>query len=182
MSILALYHRIGSSNQGLPWIVQPRVTLGMASLLTAFHFSAFVVSQMCLPERTSSWHEDHQAQLCACTPIANAWNIEARPRGCFNGAAFMQSSATINVLTDVTLLLLPLPLLLVMKFNKKQRSKPPYGIHHRKTANVPIAALAFTLSIGLFPVVASTMRLCEIVMAGSITAEGKSWRETDSSW
>jgi hypothetical protein len=35
----------------------------------------------------------------------------------------MQTSAAINIATDVVLLLIPLPLLPLMKFNKKQRSE-----------------------------------------------------------
>lgn len=77
----------------------------------------------------------------------------------------MQTTAAINVATDVVLLIFPLPLLPLLKFNKKQR-----------------AALAFILSIGLVPVVASTMRMCEIIMAGSPTSLGSSWQEADSSW
>lgn len=47
---------------------------------------------------------------------------------------------------------------------------------------IRIAALGVILSIGLVPVVASTMRLCEIVMSGSTVAAGKTWQELDSSW
>jgi hypothetical protein len=63
-----------------------------------------------------------QAQLLACLPISRAWDIERQPQGCINGALFMQVSAAINVGTDIVLLLFPLPLLPLMKFNKKQRS------------------------------------------------------------
>jgi hypothetical protein len=49
-------------------------------------------------------------------------------------------------------------------------------------ADMAPAALALIFSIGLIPVIASTMRLCEIVMSGSPVAEGKSWQAGDSSW
>jgi hypothetical protein len=45
-----------------------------------------------------------------------------------------------------------------------------------------LAALALIFSIGLIPVLASTMRLCEIVMSGSPVTDGKSWQDGDSSW
>lgn len=64
-----------------------------------------------------------QAQLLACLPVSRAWDIERQPEGCINGALFMQISAAINVATDIVLLLFPLPLLPLMKFNKKQRSE-----------------------------------------------------------
>jgi hypothetical protein len=49
--------------------------------------------------------------------------VQKKPSGCINSAAFMQASAAVNVATDVVLLLFPLPLLPLMKFNKKQQSK-----------------------------------------------------------
>jgi hypothetical protein len=64
-----------------------------------------------------------QAQLLACIPISRAWDIERQPQGCINGVLFMRISAAINVGTDVVLLLIPLPLLPLLKFNKKQRSQ-----------------------------------------------------------
>jgi len=45
-----------------------------------------------------------------------------------------------------------------------------------------IAALIIIFSIGLIPVIASTMRLCEIVMSGSSIQTGMAWQQTDSSW
>jgi hypothetical protein len=44
------------------------------------------------------------------------------------------------------------------------------------------AALAVILSIGVIPVVASTMRLCEIVMSDSPIRPGSTWQEVDFSW
>lgn len=43
---------------------------------------------------------------------------------CIDVASFMHAQAGINVFTDVVLLLYPLPLLPLLKFNKRQRSKP----------------------------------------------------------
>jgi hypothetical protein len=47
---------------------------------------------------------------------------------------------------------------------------------------IPVAALALIFSIGLIPVVASTLRLCEIVMSGSPISNDMSWQDGDSSW
>lgn len=44
------------------------------------------------------------------------------------------------------------------------------------------AALIIIFSIGLIPVIASTMRLCEIVMSGNAIQTGMAWQRTDSSW
>lgn len=43
-------------------------------------------------------------------------------------------------------------------------------------------ALAIILSIGIIPVIASTVRLCEIVMSGTPIQKGTSWVDGDSSW
>ncbi|KAH3911995.1 hypothetical protein HBI56_174850 [Parastagonospora nodorum] len=147
MSILALYYRIGAGVRGLPWVVQARGVWVTAGVMTAAAVASFM------------------AQLLACLPVSRAWDIERQPEGCINGALFMQISAAINVGTDIVLLLFPLPLLPLMKFNKKQRT-----------------ALALIFSIGLVPVIASTMRLCEIAMSGSPTSTSMSWQDGDSSW
>ncbi|KAF2819317.1 hypothetical protein CC86DRAFT_431887 [Ophiobolus disseminans] len=147
MSILALYYRIGSRKQGLPRIMQARAVWVTTGLITALTVATFLT------------------QLFACTPMSRVWDVEKRLGGCINSAAFMQASAAFNVVTDVILLIFPLPLLPLLKFNKKQRT-----------------ALAMILSIGLIPVVASTMRLCEIVMSGNPMSMGMSWKDADSSW
>ncbi|KAF1831250.1 hypothetical protein BDW02DRAFT_505740 [Decorospora gaudefroyi] len=147
MSILALYYRIGYGRQGLPWIVQSKSVWATAGLMTVFSLSHFLV------------------QLFVCRPISRAWDIEQLPHGCFNGPLFMMISGAINVATDVVLLLFPLPLLPLFKYNRRQRM-----------------ALALILSIGVIPVVASTMRLCEIVVSDSPVMKGISWQEADFSW
>lgn len=107
---------------------------------------------------------------------------------CIDGASFMHAQGAINVFTDVVLLLYPLPLLPLLKFNKRQRSKHPINpspvrMHVDTTyTNTSTAALIIIFSIGLIPVVASTMRLCEIVMAGNSVQTGMGWRQADSSW
>ncbi|KAG9376759.1 hypothetical protein PtrSN002B_002376 [Pyrenophora tritici-repentis] len=147
MSILALYYRITSGAQGLPWIVQTHTIWVLAGFITAFSISIFVT------------------QFVICTPFGRVWDVLAQPDGCLNVALFMIASGAINVITDVILLIFPLPLLRLLKFNKRQRT-----------------ALALILSVGVIPVISSTMRLCEILMADGPRRAGSSWQELDFSW
>jgi hypothetical protein len=64
-----------------------------------------------------------QVQIFSCIPISAAWDVELMPVMCIDVASFMHAQAGINVFTDVVLLLYPLPLLPLLKFNKRQRSK-----------------------------------------------------------
>ncbi|KAF1927398.1 uncharacterized protein M421DRAFT_30823, partial [Didymella exigua CBS 183.55] len=147
MSILALYHRIGSGKRGLPLIVQSRAIWVTAGAISAFTLAVILV------------------QIFSCLPVTAAWDVEQIPIMCIDGAMFMQAQGGINVFTDVVLLVYPLPLLRVLKFNRRQRT-----------------ALGVIFSIGLIPVVASTMRLCEIVMSGNVVQTGRGWQQADSSW
>ncbi|KAJ8107852.1 hypothetical protein OPT61_g8579 [Boeremia exigua] len=147
MSILALYNRIGSGKRGLPFIVQSRAIWATAGFISAFTFAVILV------------------QIFSCVPVTAAWDVGQIPTVCINGTAFMHAQGGINVFTDVVLLLYPLPLLPLLKFNKRQRT-----------------ALIVIFSIGLIPVVASTMRLCEIVMSDTNITEGTSWQKADTSW
>ncbi|KAJ4313081.1 hypothetical protein N0V94_007115 [Neodidymelliopsis sp. IMI 364377] len=147
MSILALYHRIGSGKRGLPLIVQSRAIWATAGFISAFTLAVILV------------------QIFSCIPITAAWEVEQIPIMCIDGSKFIHVQGGINVFTDVVLLLYPLPLLPLLKFNKRQRT-----------------ALTIIFSIGLIPVIASTMRLCEIVMSGNSIQEGMSWQQADSSW
>ncbi|EUC37204.1 hypothetical protein COCVIDRAFT_14926 [Bipolaris victoriae FI3] len=148
MSILALYYRIGYGRKGLPWIVQAPAVWTVAGFMTAFGISSFT------------------AQLFLCVPISRIWDIvHANDGGCIDVSEFMITSAAINVATDIVLLMFPLPLLRLFKFNRRQRT-----------------ALVVVLSVGLIPVIASTMRLCEIIMAGRPIKPGKGWQDNDYSW
>ncbi|KAF3044554.1 hypothetical protein E8E11_004508 [Didymella keratinophila] len=147
MSILALYHRIGSGKRGLPLIVQSRAIWATAGFISAFALAVILV------------------QIFSCLPVTAAWDVTQIPLMCIDGASFSHAQSGINVFIDVVLLLYPLPLLPLLKFNKRQRS-----------------ALIIIFSIGLIPVIASTMRLCEIVMSGNSIQAGMAWQQTDSSW
>lgn len=61
-------------------------------------------------------------QVFSCLPVSAAWDVEQFPIRCIDGATFMHVQSGINVFTDVVLLLYPLPLLPLLKFNKRQRS------------------------------------------------------------
>lgn len=64
-----------------------------------------------------------QAQLFLCVPISRIWDIvHANDGGCIDVSEFMITSAAINVATDIVLLMFPLPLLRLFKFNRRQRS------------------------------------------------------------
>ncbi|KZM26891.1 hypothetical protein ST47_g1976 [Ascochyta rabiei] len=147
MSVLALFHRIGSGKRGLPLIVQSRAIWATAGLISAFTVAVVLV------------------QIFSCLPISAAWNLEQLPIMCIDSTVFMHVQGAINVFTDVVLLLYPLPLLPLLKFNKRQRT-----------------ALIVIFSIGLIPVVASTMRLCEIFTSGNEIQHGVGWQQADSSW
>lgn len=45
------------------------------------------------------------------------------PKGCINDTKFMEGSGTINVATDIALLLLPLPLLSLLKHNRRKQGE-----------------------------------------------------------
>jgi hypothetical protein len=194
MSILALYYRIGYGKQGLPWIVQSRAILITAGFMTAFSLAVFLVrtstpiSFSHLPPKYQAEQTNTQAQLLFCRPISRAWDIEGTYGSCFNGALFMVISGAMDVATDVILLLFPLPLLRLLKFNLRQRSKYwPDPLTNRERAKQVLtpspAALALILSIGLIPVIASTMRLCEIIMSEAPSSSSStSWQASDFSW
>jgi hypothetical protein len=63
-----------------------------------------------------------QVQIFSCLPVTAAWDVEQIPIMCIDSATFMHAQGAINVFTDVVLLLYPLPLLPLLKFNKRQRS------------------------------------------------------------
>jgi hypothetical protein len=129
MSILALYYRIGYGRKGLPWIVQGTTVWTVAGFMTAFSVSSFIVSfdeflLQCTILLSQANCGGSQAQLFLCVPISRIWDIvHVNDGGCIDVAEFMIVSAAINVTTDIVLLMIPLPLLRLFKFNRRQRSK-----------------------------------------------------------
>jgi len=55
---------------------------------------------------------------------------------CIDGASFSHAQSGINVFIDVVLLLYPLPLLPLLKFNKRQRSTAPLAVTLADNTNV----------------------------------------------
>ncbi|KAF2714611.1 hypothetical protein K504DRAFT_420571 [Pleomassaria siparia CBS 279.74] len=145
MSILALYYRIASGKRGLPWVLQTNVIWAMAGFITAFTIS------ICM------------AEVFACRPISRSWDVEKLPMGCMFAAMFNTSQASINVFTDMVLLVFPMPLLRQLHVNTTQRF-----------------ALVFIFCVGAIPLAASAMRLNEVII--SATPEGESWLVADSVW
>ncbi|CAI6337644.1 unnamed protein product [Periconia digitata] len=146
MSILALYHRIGSGHKGLPLILQSRVVGMIVGAVTAFTVAVFF------------------AELCACQPISATWKVESDIRSCMDMRAFYIAQGSINVVVDMLLLIFPLPLLRILNINQRQR-----------------IALVLIFSIGVIPLVASIIRLTEIVMVSNMEslpylADDPSWR------
>ncbi|PSN73973.1 hypothetical protein BS50DRAFT_469916, partial [Corynespora cassiicola Philippines] len=160
MSILALYHRIGSGKKGLPWILRSKVIWTLAVLITLFSISIFLVSSK--PERMDP-ADQPQTEIFSCMPVSRSWDVEETPRGCIDSMAFNLAQGSINVLTDLILLLYPLPLIQVLKINTRQRT-----------------ALVMIFAIGIVPLAASVMRLCDIALTP--IREHVSWREADTSW
>jgi hypothetical protein len=66
-----------------------------------------------------------QVQIFSCLPVTAAWDVTQIPLMCIDGASFSHAQSGINVFIDVVLLLYPLPLLPLLKFNKRQRSTDP---------------------------------------------------------
>lgn len=130
MSILALYHRIGSGKRGLPLIVQSRAIWATAGIISAFTLAVILVS---MPVSVVKHGLIFQAQTFSCLPVTAAWDVEQIPIVCIDGATFMHVQGGINVFTDVVLLLYPLPLLRLLKFNKRQRSKCPVVVEEHVT-------------------------------------------------
>jgi hypothetical protein len=96
----------------------------------------------------------------------------------------MHAQAAINIFTDFVLLLYPLPLLPLLKFNRGQRSMFPANLLKLSLSRLTnhVAALAVIFSVGIIPVAASTIRLCEILMSGKSITPGMQWQQVDSSW
>jgi len=65
MSILALYYRIGSGVQGLPWVVQARGVWVTAGVMTAAAFASFMVSCTICGEQDGA---DHVLGTTPCLP------------------------------------------------------------------------------------------------------------------
>ncbi|KAJ4294053.1 hypothetical protein N0V90_007742 [Kalmusia sp. IMI 367209] len=104
-------------------------------------------------------------ELLACIPVASIWDVEKLSKKCIAWVPFYISQATINVAIDSVLVLFPLPLLGILKIDRKQRY-----------------ALVLIFSIGLVPLVATVIRLCYITMAVETKDTSRPYGDTSWRW
>lgn len=62
--------------------------------------------------------------IFACTPVSYFWNKGIKNGHCINLLAFWFSNASFNILTDLTICVLPIPVLKGLQLPKKQK----YGL------------------------------------------------------
>ncbi|KAI0397512.1 hypothetical protein F5Y17DRAFT_477430 [Xylariaceae sp. FL0594] len=97
-SIVFMYHRFAV------WNTFKRLCIGTNVLLAAFYV-------VCLA-----------TTLAQCTPLVKAWDATRRlPGTCINTTAFFYFTSGFNIVTDVWILLLPIPTLRTLKINKHSR-------------------------------------------------------------
>ncbi|KAK7181731.1 hypothetical protein PSPO01_12181 [Paraphaeosphaeria sporulosa] len=145
LSILVLYHRICSLQKGLPWFLRGAVVWSMWAAVTAFTLSTFFV------------------EMFNCLPVTAIFDLENPARKCIAWVPFYLSQAGIDVFINLVLLVFPLPLLAILRIDRKQRY-----------------LLVLVFSIGLLPLVASIIRLCQIATAAGTKAGMRP--SGDSSW
>jgi hypothetical protein len=124
MSILALYHRIGSAQKGLPWVLRSKVIWSMAIAITAFTTAVFLV-RVADTATKDSLTNMLQIEIFGCAPISSAWDVQNMRAHCLQKSLFNIVQASINVFIDMILLVYPLPLLRILKINVRQRSRSP---------------------------------------------------------
>lgn len=61
------------------------------------------------------------ALIFACKPIAKNWDVTIMKGTCINKAAIYIATAIVNIATDVTLLLLPIPMIAVLQMHLMQK-------------------------------------------------------------
>jgi hypothetical protein len=58
--------------------------------------------------------------IFTCTPVAKFWDPTV-PGHCFNFTALWFSNAAVNIITDLTLIILPIPVIASMRLPRKQK-------------------------------------------------------------
>ncbi|KAJ4355748.1 uncharacterized protein N0V89_003768 [Didymosphaeria variabile] len=102
-------------------------------------------------------------EMFSCVPMSAIFDIDNPTRRCIAWVPFYLTQSAVDVVINLVLVLFPLPLLGILKIDKKQRY-----------------ALVIIFSIGLLPLVASIIRMCQIAIAVRTKA---STRPTgDASW
>ncbi|KAI1316660.1 hypothetical protein F5Y16DRAFT_393092 [Xylariaceae sp. FL0255] len=89
--------------------------------------------------------------LAQCRPFSARWNPALSATACINPTRYWQASSTLNVTTDVIVLLLPLPMVWKLQIDKAQK-----------------AALGFVFLLGSFGIVASVIRLTTVFDVNSL--------------
>ncbi|KAL5468505.1 hypothetical protein PMIN07_002732 [Paraphaeosphaeria minitans] len=135
LSILVLYYRICSLQKVLPWFLRGAVVWSMWAAITAFTLSTLFV------------------EMFSCLPVTAIFDLRNPTRKCTAWVPFYLSQAGIDVFINLVLLLFPLPLLAILRIDRKQRY-----------------LLVLVFSIGLLPLVASIIRLYQIVTAADTKA------------
>ncbi|KAF2448226.1 hypothetical protein P171DRAFT_470068, partial [Karstenula rhodostoma CBS 690.94] len=102
-------------------------------------------------------------EMFSCLPVSAIFDLENPTRRCIAWVPFYLSQAGIDVFINLALLLFPLPFLGILKIDRKQRY-----------------ALVLVFSIGLLPLVASVIRLCQITIA--VGTEARMRPSGDASW
>jgi hypothetical protein len=59
--------------------------------------------------------------IFACTPIAFFWNMQIQGGHCINRMAFWFSNATFNIISDITICIVPIPVLKSLNLPQKQK-------------------------------------------------------------
>ncbi|KAH6719368.1 hypothetical protein BKA61DRAFT_669696 [Leptodontidium sp. MPI-SDFR-AT-0119] len=122
-SILMQYYRIAATT------LQRRVILGVLAFVVVF--CTFVTL----------------SAILQCIPISAAFDVATFPKGCWNMMAMNFFTSSVNTLTDIVILILPIPLLIKMNM---QRTKK--------------VILFLVLSSGMISVASALVRLSNIVL------------------
>ncbi|KAF1964478.1 hypothetical protein BU23DRAFT_575648 [Bimuria novae-zelandiae CBS 107.79] len=98
-----------------------------------------------------------------CVPVSAIFDLDNTEKRCIARGVFHFAQAGINCFTDLVLVVFPLPLLGLLKISRRQRY-----------------LLVLIFSIGFLPLVATTIRLCHLVMAVRSTVKPHPYG--DPSW
>ena len=114
MSILSLYYQVSSKKRD-KWMVA-----GFAVLISCFSVSTLLVSLMAMFERMGI--DCEQAKIFQCRPISTVWSSNF-PEGCLDIKLLDQINAIFNMISDVIIIVLPIPVAMSLKVNRKGRCK-----------------------------------------------------------
>lgn len=63
------------------------------------------------------------SNLFACRPIQAAWDGSIVDRQCINTGALYIATAALNITTDITMLILPIPVVMPLQMSKRQKAE-----------------------------------------------------------